>query len=123
MPPSILMQHSLRFPSIDEARGNSAFAKEKSKILGSYEPYKVIDTQGKRGLGGNKKIRALQKEEREKMNRSQQAHQENKQTYKQGVSMTTISSLGFREVPIERISIEDQKPSGRFVKKRKTHAP
>ena len=101
------MQHSLRFPSIDETRGSSALAKEKSKILGSYEPYKKIDIQGKRGLGGNTKIRMLQKEEREKMNRSQQAYQENKQTYKQGVSMTTISSLGFREVAIERISIED----------------
>lgn len=71
--------NSLRFPSIEEMRGSSALINEKSAI--SYEPYKVVDALGKRGLGGNAKLKQLQKEHREKQNRSMQGKIENKANY------------------------------------------
>jgi hypothetical protein len=118
---------SLHFPSIGysdaaDMRGSSALMVDRSKD--TYEPYNKVDVaKNNRGLGGNKKVRQLQNEYREKLNRSSMAGKENKTVYQAGVSMTTISSLGFREIPVERISIEDQTAAGRFIKKRKTHAP
>ena len=63
----------------------------------NYEPYQVVNPLGQRGLGGNAKLKQLQQEYRLK-NRSNL----DEKGYKQGVSVSTISSLGFREVPIER---------------------
>ena len=89
---------------------------------GTYEPYQVLDALGKRGIGGNAKLKQVQADYRAKQNRSMNVAMP-ADHYRAGVSVSTISSLGFREVPVESFKAGDASVRHRFEKKRMTMIP